>query len=242
MADLKIPLDFERRPEYWALRKVIAANQLEERPSSEAEQNDQASLAWLRLWVTLGYLAQSTGRPGYLNALGREQLGAHADLCVAAGLLTPVDDGWECELFAGMNEHLSPTHVTGTRRANLRSAIVRGQQQVAQDAMHQGLLLGMTEFKRRDGQLIDGRDRERCIKLVLTLDRCLKAGTRRQATYTPGLMADAAAVVDVLTDAQLQPFYFWLTEAAVSGAVPETAEGVLREWETVWGVYAREKS
>jgi hypothetical protein len=88
MTELKLPLDFERLPEFWQLKEALLAER-QKQPTvggtsglasiSELSSRDKfcegmAILLWLRLWVVLGYLARVTSRPGWLNELGVRQV------------------------------------------------------------------------------------------------------------------------------------------------------------------------
>jgi len=96
MTELKLPLDFERLPEFWQLKEALWAERLKQPtpnlglalnsptlasqppPTSDEAQarfcEGMAILLWVRLWVVLGYLARVTSRPGWLNEMGARQM------------------------------------------------------------------------------------------------------------------------------------------------------------------------
>lgn len=245
---LHVPLDFERLPEYWALEGALRNKGVRAEGA-----RDLALLLWIRLWVVLGYLARSTNRPGWLNELGASQLNAAATgalgptgavaVLAESGLLSAGGDGWHCEAFAQANGHLAPSYMPPTKRANLRSSIVRAKGNIAALALQQGLLLADTEFTKRDGTPMSPRERDRCMVLVMTLDRCVKApGRRHQGTYTQGLMADACAVVERHDPEALQEFYYWLLEnSTANSGLPDSAEAILRDWDRVWKAWTQQE-
>jgi hypothetical protein len=93
MLEVKLPLDFERLPEFWQLAERLRTERLkvlrqrlqdaktagETAALPEREIQQMAILLWMRLWVVLGYLARSTNRPGWLNEGGVRQVNAAFD-------------------------------------------------------------------------------------------------------------------------------------------------------------------
>jgi hypothetical protein len=93
MLEVKLPLDFERLPEFWQLTERLRMERLKVLNQSrqdaktaggtpalpEREIQQTAVLLWVRLWVVLGYLARSTNRPGWLNEGGVRQVNAAFD-------------------------------------------------------------------------------------------------------------------------------------------------------------------
>lgn len=249
--NLSIPMDFERLPEFWQLCEVLKqsnehcqANR--GRPVSRGEIHDQALLSWLRLWVVLGYLARTTNRPGWLSKAGERQLAAAltqygeeeppVQALVASGLLRVVADGWQCDLFAGDNRHLSGTYLSREMRGNIRSALARAKNNIAAEAMMQANLLSPEVYRKRDGSKMSPREVDRSMVLIMTLDRCLKAPGRQQGTYTGGLLADACAVIEAVKPEDLTRFYNWLAENAGRAAIPDSAEAVLLDWNRIHAV------
>jgi hypothetical protein len=258
MMDLKLPLDFERLPEFWqleeALREVRAGFRvpgLGSRELLEGEIQQMAVLLWLRLWIVLGYLARTTNRPGWLNAAGVRQMNAafhqFGEECPPTGVLeksgllkgeprpgNAVAGEFYCDLFMATNAHLAGDYVSKEKRGNLRSALSRGRQEIAQAAMMQAQLLPPEIFRRRDGAAMDQRTVDRCMVLIMTLDRCLQARRRASGLFTQGLLADACAVLEATPAEELTEFYHWLQEHVSHPATPKSAEDILREWHKVF--------
>ena len=76
MSELCVPLDYEQLPELWRLRRILGTRGT--RPSENSPKQIEAAANFLfhRLFVTLGYLAQSTNQPGLLTDVGAQQLRA----------------------------------------------------------------------------------------------------------------------------------------------------------------------
>ena len=240
--DLRLPLDFERRPECWALTGELRVQAGRSgRVSSDAAIDQMACLLWLRLWVVLGYLAGATDRPGWLTDEGALQVnGAFGPqfgeevtpvaVLVQSGLLRRTDGELHCPLFARTNPHLAGNFLSPTARANLRSVVVRGAAGIAAQAPKQALLLPEGYFRTRDGVEMTAAEVNRAMVLILTLDRCLKARARSAGNYSAGLMADAHAAAEATPAGALKAFYFWLAENARHPAVPKAADLILRDW------------
>jgi len=202
----------------------------------------------MKLFMCLGYQARSTNQPGRLNQTGVAQFSQGLDplfgddappvqLLVEAGVLLPASDEGEfdCPLFAKHNPHLAGNYKPGHIRGNIRSRLSAARNQIGQTAMAQTMLLAPELFQRRDGSVMPQRTVERCCVLIITLDRCLKAPQRHQGTYTTGLIADAAAVVDLeLSKEDLERFFYWVAENREHPAMPKTAEEVLQKFETLY--------
>ena len=253
--NLQIPLDFERLPEFWQLKAALTTRRpLTPALSTDGERvaaaqlNSAALELFLRLWVVLGYLARHTNRPGWLNTIGESQLvdalPQFGDDCppvdlLEGNLLRKVDDGWMCDLFAGANKHLAGNYVSKEARGNMRSRMSAAKTGIAAEALHQGNLLPPTVYKKRDGSDMDERSRQRCVVIIMTLDRCLnpagfKPVPRSVHSYTEGLMADACAVFETVTAEELQEVYEWLAAHKGQPQTPTTTEDVLRNWDVVW--------
>ena len=248
MLDLRIPLDFERLPEFWQLaealrvqaeRNAIAVGKLE----CQADIEATALTLWVRLWVVLGYLARSTNRPGWLSAAGDRQLNAafrqFGDDCPPVSLMTgnllrAVEDGYQCDLFEKYNRHLAGDYVSHEQRGNIRSRLSAAKNNIAASAMMQAQLLPPDNFKKRDGTVMTQREVDRSMIVILTLDRCLKAGNRSARSYTEGLLADACTAAEVLAADKEQEFYFWLAERKDNPATPKTTEEVLIDFKRLY--------
>jgi len=255
--ELKLPLDFERLPEFWQLteklRELAAVRTATGGGAAPTEEEirDTAILLWVRLWVVLGYLARMTNRPGWLNAAGERQLnGAFkqfgdetpAVLVLTAGsLLHQGEDGYYCDLFTATNKHLAGNFLTPAERGNRRSLPARSKNAIAQEALQQSQLLPPEIYKTRDGRPMDPRQVSRSMVLIITLDRCLKRPSpRHRGDFTQGMIADACAVVESEAAPTLPKFYEWLAERFDHPATPKSAEDILRTWETIFAVYQQD--
>ena len=136
MPELKLPLDFERLPEFWQLTERLRQERVKAGPSNtniehqtsniERELRETAVLLWVRLWVVLGYLARSTNRPGWLNEAGARQVNAAFDqfgedetpVEMMVGSLLKIqpprpsppgegEAGYMCDLFAALKADLA---------------------------------------------------------------------------------------------------------------------------------------
>lgn len=252
--NLTLPLDFERLPEFWQLTESLRVRVVPKiGGDSRAEQmeavvNETAILLLMRLWVVLGYLARHTNRPGWLNAAGERQLnGAFTQFgedcppvqVLEGSLLRKGEDGWYCDLFTQHNRHLSGDHVSSERMGNMRSRMAAARTNIAASALQQGNLLPFETYKKHDGTPMDDRSRQRCMVIIITIDRCLnpvgfRPVQRSAGSYTDGLMADACDMFEALKEDELQTFYEWLHLNREKPATPKTTEDVLRDWKVVW--------
>lgn len=260
MHELRLPLDYERLPEFWQLTDALRASARDPKPHARAIEQSAAWL-WLRLWVSLGYLAQSTNRPGYLAADGLRRLTesmepvfSDADLVRdlltrgSTPLLRKVEgaapphpalspgggEGTEeyfCALFARSNEHLAGNHLPAHKRGNIRSRLSAAKNLIAADADAQAMLLPPEIFRLRDGRPMAPATVQRAMVVIMTLDRCLKAPPRPQHSYTEGLLADAGEVVLRDLGEALQQFYYWVAENKDHPRVPKATEEILRDFD-----------
>jgi hypothetical protein len=247
--NLQIPLDFERLPEFWQLLEALRVRGVKN--VTESQVNDTAQVLFLRLFVVLGYLARHTNRPGWLNAAGERQFNGAFNqfgddcpptLLLEGNLLRKDADGYYCDLFTQYNRHLAGDYVSKEKAGNIRSRLNAAKTNIAAMALQQGMLLSPELYKKRDGTPMDKREQDRSVILILTLDRCLtpsgtKTPARPQPAYTPGLMADACAVINQVTPGELQEFYYWLAERNQKPLAPETTEEVLRDWDRIWKAF-----
>lgn len=238
---LNVPLDYEQLPELWQLRSELQTRASSLTPNQVAEA---ASYIFLRLFVTLGYLARSTNKPGLLTCAGAKQFtgsleprfGDDCDpmrLLETTKLLTPTDADWYCPLFARLNPHLAgnfkPGHVVGNERSRLAAAM----KNIPGEALQQGQLLGMRKpevFKKQNGEDMNSTESQRCIVLIRTLDRCL-GKQRGEYEISAGMMATSCAIVEKYPAEQLKTFYFWLVSHREDPLTPETTELLLPEFE-----------
>lgn len=243
--NINIPLDFEGTPEFWKLKAALCKLRGKQGLTDKIPEPQIHSIAiylWVKLWVVLGYQARSTNRPGWLSPLGeqmlREAVPLFGDDCSLMGvlsdnLLRPVEDGWQCDLFAALNAHTSGDYKSAQKVGNLRSRLNAQRKNINAAAMMQAQLLPPEVFKKRDGTPMSASESERCTVLVMTLDRCLRQRPRRTGEFTPGLMADAAAAIASCDAEGLQAVYYWVTERRDHPATPKTAEEVLIQWDKI---------
>jgi len=254
MTELKLPLDFERLPEFWQLAEALRNAQVvaekaqgqEARAMGEAEVAEMSMLLWLRLWVVLGYLARTTNRPGWLNASGERQVNAAfrqfgedcppVKVLEAGTLLRGGEDGYYCDLFTATNKHLAGDFLSKEERGNRRSLPARSKNVIAHEAMQQSQLLPPEVFRKRGGEKMQQREIDRSMILIITLDRCLKLRPRFKSTFTEGLLADACHVIETTKPEDLEAFYETLAERWDHPATPKSADDILRDWERVYDV------
>ena len=244
MNELKLPLDFERLPEFWQLGEALRGRVRREVQLSDHQITGLSVQLWLRLWVVLGYLARSTNRAGWLNRMGEQQVNTafdqFGDDCqpvdvLNGNLLRKVDDGYQCDLFLKINPQLAGDYVSKEKKGNVRSRLNAGKTTVAATAVTQGNLLPAEIFRKRDGTKMDDRESATAMRVILTLDRQVSPGYKRHAsTYTEGLIADAWHYAGELEPDKLDAFYCWLAERKDHPMTPKTAEDVVRNWETTY--------
>lgn len=249
---LNVPADFERLPEFRLLCAALESVKREGVPSKKIIEA-VATFLFMRLWVELSLLAQSTNRPGYLSSEGKRLFeGTVQELfgedCEAVKLLTQcgllagranekeANEEWFCERFARLNGHTAGNFVKREVKGAHASALVRRGNDLAKAAMAQAMLLPPELFKKRDGTAMNDSEVNRAMVLIKTLDSCLRSAGRPAAQYTEGLVADAAAVSEQHRPEELRPFYEWLMSHRSEPGLPKTAEGILSQWELVSGM------
>jgi hypothetical protein len=232
MAELKVPVDFERLPEVRSLHAKLA-----EVPERAAEAPTVSAWMFMRLWVDLAYQATVSKPLGYLpesavplfegGLTERVRALQPIQLLCATGSLRIVPGGYQCDRFAAMNEHLSPDFLPGRMKGTVHSAFVRGKRQMADSSVQQAILLPPETLKRRDGRPLVGSEINRVILLINCLDRCLKLPPRHSSQFTEGVIFDAADVLERYTAAQLESSYFWIIDHRDHPGMPKTTEQVL---------------
>jgi len=224
----------------------------------------------MRLWVELAYAAQTTNRPGVLSDRAEKLLVGSLDPlfgedCGIVALLR--ETGWleeeatqdstkvfRCKVFARDNAHLAGDFKSKEVRGAAGSALVRGRPRVEREVEQQSLLmpaetlLVVDETKATAGEP-GGAPKMRpltrdeilgCIRVIKTLDNCLRIGGRRTAEYTQGILADAWEVSRKYSEAQLVEFYQWLMVERDHPAVPERTEQLLSRFDAVFNARRRE--
>jgi hypothetical protein len=242
---LKIPLDFERLPEFRLLVNALRARSAESVGARVVEAN--AVFLWMRLYVELALQARSTNRPGYLTADGRLLFESTLQplfgedcppvkVLSEAGILEQRDgnvEEWFCARFAQTNPHFSGDYVSREKRGNILSQIARTERHVAHEANQQAMLLGGEIFKKENGETMSDAEVQRVMRLIKRLDNCLCKPTRRRAEFGEGLISDAYRVSERYAERRddLNEFYAWLMNHREHPRVPQTAEGLLRQFD-----------
>lgn len=248
MSELRQPLDFERLSEF---RTLVSALSQRANPKFATPKLNEAvaTFIWSRLWVELGLFAQSNNRPGYLTPADLANFERTIDglfgedcppseLLKSARILEPVEGTSDlfCPWFARLNKHLAGDYKSKEEKGNVASAIVRGQKQLTIDAIAQGTFLPPEIYKKRDGTPMIETEKNRSLVLIRNLDNSLSAPARKPMQFTEGLIADAHAVIAVYSAEDLKKFYIWLALHKDRPNIPKTAEQILREFETFYGV------
>jgi hypothetical protein len=246
--NLHAPVDYERLPEFWqlcdSLRHRLALSPAREATPQPIKQ--AATFIWWQLFITLGYSARRTNRPGWLSAADERRLAEcvepmFGDNCPVVSVLsdgdTPllvrVDDGHDCALFRELNQHLAGDHVPKEVRGNNRSQFQRSLKGIAQAAAHQALLLPPEIFTDRAGAPLEQREVDRCMNLILRIDRALllpgaAPRQRPKGEYTAGFIADAVEVVRrKIPDDEMTQWFYWLIDKREAPALPRSAEELL---------------
>ena len=254
--DLKLPVDFERLPEFRMLcGQLLSANG---KPVDPKIIERAAVFIWLRLWVELAYAAQTTNQPGLMTSGGsvlfvqslEPMFGTDVEvmeMLVKAGCLKPKGDcplavtEWNCERFARMNGHLAGDFVSRETKGAAASALERNRKHIERAVGDQVMLLAPEVFRVRDTSAegivgsgfrsLTHSEINRCMVMIKTLDNCLKISSRKKGEYTDGLIGDAWAAVEKHSPAALKDFYVWLQTHREHPAVPKRTEQVLAKFE-----------
>ena len=249
MSELYLPLDYEQLSEFWQLRAALQGTP-SPTPLHPKQIDQAATFLLLRLFVTLGYLARSTNRPGLLSRTGAEQFAASLDplygspatgaapnlpveILVKVGLLVPEPEaGWFCPMFAGLNAHLAGNFKRACDKGNLRSRMSAALKKLNEVVGTQAHLFPPEIFKRQDGVAMDETEAKRSMVCIQMLDRALGVmRMRTKAEFTEGVMASACAATKLHDSAELFRFYNWLHENKEHPALPKVAEDVLKDFE-----------
>ena len=251
--ELKLPLDFERMPQVWALTEALrTGNQASGRPMSQSALEQVSALMYVRLFVLLGYLARTTEQVGWLTPQGIGQFNASwdqfnqeddppHDFLVRAGIVERTEQGLYCAIFASTNAHLGVNYVSPSQKGNRRSAIIRSKNNMAAQALQQGMLLAAKSperLRKRNGDDMAQPEIERTTRLITMLDRVLGLRARPTDSFTAGMLADACDITSRISAESLEAFYLWLTDNRDNAAFPETTELILRDWDNVFALQA----
>lgn len=239
--ELKLPVDFERLPEFRLLCENLTVGQ---------HREALAVFTWMRVWVALAYQAQVTNQPGMLTeqaakllekdlAVGHQPgIEKPIELLTACGLFTPMPDRKVfCERFARHNEHLAGNYKSKELRGAVASGLERGRKRLIQEANQQASLLPAEIFKDRAGNIIAPSDVQRLMVVIKSLDNCLKLPGRAAGAYTEGLITDAAAAVSAHTAKELHEFYVWLSLNRENPVIEKTTEQLLAKFEEMFAMH-----
>jgi hypothetical protein len=250
MSEIKLPVDFERLPEFRLLAEAISTHMAEvmaehahhARPYADA----MTSFVFTRLWVELAYAARSGAKLGELSTTTLElyersfpsglfERGVLTRMLIEQKVVTSLTSGGVyCERFARTNPHLAADAVSPQQRGAARSALSRARPALAAAANQQLMMLPSTLLKDRNGKELDGVQQQRVLVLIKTLDNVLQPQLRRNhGDITEGMVADAAEVIGRWSEEQLMQFYYWLLDNRSKPGVPTTAEQVLANFEAV---------
>jgi hypothetical protein len=247
--EINLPVDYERLPEFRMLCAELQGPCRTGQPSQTGPKAIEASatFVWMRLWVELAYLAQTTNRPGFMTAQGmglfeRSLDPMFGDDCSPAtvlekcGALKRDKEEWYCDRFAKMNAHLAGNYQSKERRGAAASAVERNRQRIAAEAGHQAMLIGPENFRRRDGTPMESGEVQRAMVLIATVDRCLGLPGRTKGKFNETLITDAGEVVREFGAASLNKFYVWLQMHRGHPRLPTTTEQILGEFKTYAGM------
>ena len=248
MSELCVPLDYEQLPELWRLRKLLAAKPGPS-PLSSKQIEASANFLFARLFVTLGYLAKSTNRPGVLTDMGALQLRASLEpmfgddcepvaLLAESSLLLKSDTEGEfvCPLFAKLNLHLSGDYKPGHVKGNVNSRLSVAMKNIVGESAQQMKLLPEDVFQKNDGTTMTDMERQAAVVIIRTLDRCLMKPSRGKFEFSAGLMATAHDVASKHDREKLKQFYFWLANNCERPEVAKTSEEILRDFDRYYAL------
>ena len=243
-ANIQLPSDFERRPEF---RQLVAALRQRHRQGPHASIpfpiEAIATHLWMRLFVELVYQAHITNRPGWLadgRALYEDSVGSlFGDDCpplpllVESRLLEERDGDYFCAVFAEFNEQAAGNYVKREKRGQLRSEFVRQERELTMNALANAQLLPPEKFRKADGSEMEATEVQKAMMVVTRIDRALALPNRNPGGFTQGLIADAGRVGMAYQFETIKEVCFWLLEARRHPATPKTTEQILAGWENV---------
>lgn len=259
MHDLRIPLDVEQRPEIWQLRNLLRDKQSRPQPLTKIELEQAVAFLVFRLFILLGYQAQSTNKPGFLSKTGAAQYLESLDPLYADDtnpielmmrteppFLKEVEGGWMCELFAARNSHLAGNFRSPAEKGNLSSRLKAALDKFPEEVDRQAMLFGPEQaaaiFRNSNGEVLSEPDIKRVLFLVRALDRCLMQSSkveRLKASLTPGFVASCYRIIATYAPNsmdELKPFMYWLNENHTHPSLPKTAEEIVEKFETYWSL------
>jgi hypothetical protein len=240
---LHIPLDFEQLPELCRLRRALALRATG--ATSPKQYEAIATFVFLRLFVSLGYLAKSTCQPGMLpaddllnfRATLEPLFGDECDpikILTEVGLLKRLDGSTElyCELFAKENPHLSgnyqPAHMRGNANSRLKAAennILSSQSEMD---------FASKAFQKQEGGDMSEEEKKRSAYIIRMVDRCLKLSERKNNEFHAGIMASACSIDGRYDrDTKIRPFCQWLN-LSTRPNIPKTTDVILGRFDEIY--------
>lgn len=228
--DLRLPVDFERLPEFRRLAGLCS--------------HPEALVLWVRLWVELAYLAQSEIRSGafpeenwalFSDSLPIALKDNAVELLKTAGLLVAENGTGElsCPRFARANKHLAGEARTMQQRGNDMLRFKNREKRASSDAMQQALALDKELFRTPEGAEMDFETGQRVMKLIYCVDGALFKAPRPQHGFTEGLVQDAYRLLKELSAEQID---FGLRKIVLMRGhpgLPQTTEQLLPRFKEI---------
>lgn len=248
MANLTLPSDFERWPEYITASLISSAS--------------EATNALLRLWVDLAYELEATGRLGFLRHAGYERMvgspsprpspqgegGVASPFCGAAeAFLERVDGGWICPRFVRCNPHLDPSphklpfHMKGASVKNFNLEM----RKVSANAQQLSLRISPGKWRKPEPNGVPGvtvpmtsEETKHVTILVHSLDRALGRQERSPSDddWPDTLIADAFQVLAKFSPDRIEAVCRKILLSRGHPALPPTTEQVLPKFGEVAGL------
>jgi len=240
---LHIPLDFEQLPELCRLRRALSSRATGTTSNKQFEA--VATFVFVRLFVSLGYLAKSTCQPGMIppedllnfRATLEPLFGDDCDvikILTDVGLLKRMDGSTElyCELFAKENPHLSgnyqPAHMKGNANSRLKAAennILSSQAEMD---------FASKPFQKAEGGEMTDEEKKRSAYIIRMVDRCLKLSERKNSEFHAGVMASACSIdARYDRDTKIRPFCQWLNITSRPN-IPKTTDVLLGRFDEIY--------
>jgi hypothetical protein len=169
------------------------------RKLKKAVGQDAAVLKLFRLWIELGYSADTHGCPGYIFKEELEFSELDVPVMVDSGFLEEYEDGYWCLLFGACNPQFDPISDMAIRMENY-SKINAEADQSAPGIVD---LIPMESWIAGD-KALDRYQMIRVVNLIRKLDAIMRGKYREPKQFTIPLIADAFAVTSYLSNESLQ--------------------------------------
>jgi hypothetical protein len=251
MSELCIPLDYEQLSEIWQLRRLLALSKKKDNPSPK--QIEAISIfVFHRLFVTLGYQAKSTNKPGLLTEDGVLQLlssleplfGEDCDplqMLVDSKTLTLKDQRdagpeYVCPLFAKYNQHLAGNFKPAHLKGNVISRLNAAMKNIPGEAHQQMDLLSKEIFRKQDNSEMNEAEKMGALVMIKTLDRCLMKQQRATSEFGAGILATACSILERHDKQKVRTFYLWLANHYEEPAIPQTADEILADFDRIFAM------